>query len=312
MGYLLLLILSGKIAETRKKLEDSSQYWCYKIQANGHCKAPADWKDIEECGGDKQSPIDIVTKNAHYKSELTPFHFTGYDVGNNCILKNNGHSVQLDLPAGQKTISGGGLSSTYTTAQFHFHWGSNGKAGSEHTKEGHQYPIELHIVHLKAASRSESGGTVTETGSGAYAVLGFFIEESAEENTNYNSIIAGFSNISKAGTNTTISNIKLKDLIPNESDLKLYYRYEGSLTTPGCSETVTWTLFDVTIKLSKAQIEAFYTHLKYPSDDPMIENFRPVQELGSRTVYTSSADAVLSLSRHLLISLIALYVMSVS
>lgn len=44
----------------------------------------------------------------------------------------------------------------------------------------------------------------------------------------------------------------LYDLIPQV--LSTYYTYNGSLTTPPCSEVVTWIEFDNTIKISHDQV----------------------------------------------------------
>lgn len=43
----------------------------------------------------------------------------------------------------QKTISGGGLPTSYKAVQFHLHWGTNGGPGSEHTIDGEQFPMEV-------------------------------------------------------------------------------------------------------------------------------------------------------------------------
>ncbi|XP_077338268.1 carbonic anhydrase 4 [Lithobates pipiens] len=267
----------------------SSEDWCYEIvQSSGvHCTGPREWKTIGSCGKNEQSPINIVTKNTEFKNTLKAFQFSGYDAPHDLTIVNNGHSAQLSLEGKGITISGGGLDGTYSALQFHFHWGSSDMLGSEHSIDGERYPAELHIVHTTtASSRSSSGGETTGSGR-TIAVLGFFIEEITDNNVKYESIITALNNIRATGTNTTVSAVKLQDLIPEEKYLEHFYRYDGSLTTPTCDETVTWTVFPETIKLGNKQLEAFYTKLNYSSDAVMAENYRPVQDLGERKVYTS-------------------------
>ncbi|XP_077152351.1 carbonic anhydrase 4 [Ranitomeya variabilis] len=292
----------------------AAEEWCYDIQAaksTSSCKVPSKWSDIgAACGGKKQSPIDIVTKKAKFDSNLIAFTFEGYDKELELELSNNGHTAKLGISQDKETIqiSGGGLSGTYIAAQLHFHWGSKEKSGSEHSLNGKKYPIELHIVHTKKEARSEpSGGSTTSVD---YGVLGFFFKE-GKSNDGYTNLVNGLSKIIYEGNITTVSKVKLQDLIPR--DLKVFYRYEGSLTTPECDETVTWTVFAEPIELSKAQIDAFYGSLKYGDNLlQMVENFRPIQELNGRTITTSGVDAVLPHTRYLLISLFAFYFTVVS
>uniref|UniRef100_A0ACB8EC65 Uncharacterized protein n=1 Tax=Sphaerodactylus townsendi TaxID=933632 RepID=A0ACB8EC65_9SAUR len=131
--------------------------WCYASQLchNPGCRDPRNWFVVnKECGGKTQSPINIVTNKVETDWNLTPFKFENYQnvQENKWILKNTGHSVQVDLDESAK-ISSGGLETTYRAVQFHFHWGSNHShetaPGSEHTIDGERYAMELHIVHIK-------------------------------------------------------------------------------------------------------------------------------------------------------------------
>ncbi|XP_031752077.1 carbonic anhydrase 4-like [Xenopus tropicalis] len=129
------------------------------------------------------------------------------------------------------------------------------------------------------------------------AVLGFFFEflqESENDNENYTALINTIVTIPHKG-DTTCLNLTLQEFIPEPKDLALYYRYQGSLTTPPCSEIVTWTLFTKTIKLSRRQFQAIYTSLYYHGNMSMVENFRPVNKLGARHVFTSDSRALVSI-----------------
>ncbi len=44
----------------------------------------------------------------------------------------------------------------------------------------------------------------------------------------------------------------LNDILPK--DQRVFYRYHGSLTTPGCPQTVTWTIFHDPITISQRQV----------------------------------------------------------
>lgn len=49
-----------------------------------------------------------------------------------------------------------------------------------------------------------------------------------------------------------VTDVLVSDLIIPKLDK--YYRYKGSLTTPPCYESVTWTMFEQTIPISESQV----------------------------------------------------------
>ncbi|KAK2816314.1 hypothetical protein Q7C36_022585 [Tachysurus vachellii] len=262
--------------------------WCYQSQMSCEqpCKGPAAWNEVNAvCGGNKQSPINIVTKKTKKESSLTAFKFTGYRQPFTSTLKNNGQTVYLDIPSGA-TLSGGNLSNTYNAVQLKFHWGSSSSPGSEHTLDGEHYPMELHILHIKNKYLTVDEALNDVTGQ---AILGFFFEESATENTEYSTFIAAVTKVQDAESHTDL-NISLNTLILSEMKLRDYYRYEGSQTIPGCSESVIWTMFKEPIPLSKAQLAAFFD-LKSKDGKPLVNTFRPVQPRKGRVVYRSHSGA---------------------
>jgi carbonic anhydrase len=58
------------------------------------------------------------------------------------------------------------------------------------------------------------------------------------------------------GEQENISSLKIdaNDLLPENLS---YYRYNGSFTTPPCTEGVNWFVLSNILELSKAQIETF-------------------------------------------------------
>ncbi|KAL2096735.1 hypothetical protein ACEWY4_008883 [Coilia grayii] len=291
--------------------------WCYQSQVTcaKPCQGPLKWPEVAAtCGGKAQSPINIVTKKTLTDGRLQPLSYTGYQYAFQSDIINNGHSgnfcvhiVQVNLPDSAK-IEGGNLESSYKAIQLHFHWGADGGPGSEHTIDGEQYPMEMHIVHIKQRYHSLSEALKDKSG---VAVLGFFYQESGSSNRKYDSVINALKNIIRPGTNTTLYDLSLETLIPSHSDLTVYYRYQGSLTTPQCDEAVVWTVFENTIPLSKQQLSAF-SQLSFADGQKMTSTFRPVQPLYGREVYRSSAVAVWVNSGLLLCSVLSVVALNLS
>uniref|UniRef100_A0A4W5P5A5 Carbonic anhydrase 4 n=1 Tax=Hucho hucho TaxID=62062 RepID=A0A4W5P5A5_9TELE len=143
----------------------------------------------------------------------------------------------------------------------------------------------LHIVHMKQQHSNLGDALKDPTG---VAVLGFFYEESLRENRKYDPIVKALQN-----TQASLSDVSLEQLIPPQQNLTNYYRYKGSLTTPNCTESVIWTVFEKPIPLSKNQLLKF-SDLQFKDDKDMVDTFRPVQPLNRRVVYRSGGAVVLA------------------
>ncbi|XP_020505638.1 carbonic anhydrase 4a [Labrus bergylta] len=275
--------------------------WCYQSQfsCDHQCNAPEKWDHANsKCGGRNQSPINVVTRKTVKDERLKDFKFENYQESFRGTIKNNGHSVQVGVPH-VSTVSGGGLPTTYKAVQFHLHWGKNGGPGSEHTIDGEQYPMELHIVHMKHQYTDLTTALLDSEG---VAVLGFFYEASNSGNKKYDPIVNALKSIQDTNGNTSLLPISLAQIIPPEQNLTSFYRYKGSLTTPGCTESVIWTLFENPIPLSMDQLRAF-SELKFKDGKSMVGTFRPVQPLNGRQVYRSGGAAILASSTLLMVAI---------
>jgi carbonic anhydrase len=251
------------------------------------------WPEMySTCGGVRQSPIDIVTSTTKYLSTLGAFTFSGYGTTSKAgdyELINNGHTLQLNVLAGatDMNIVGGGLGGTYKLAQFHMHWGSDVGGGSEHTVNGKQYPMELHLVHYNTKYGDISTALNYADG---LAVIGVFAEVGSTAHPSLDKLINAFTSVKYAGSTTPVSaTFQMQDFLPwTRSE---YYRYDGSLTTPKCLEIVTWTVMKNTMKVSQAQLDALrsvnHNAAGAPEDEPIHDNFRPAQPLNGRAITKS-------------------------
>lgn len=224
---------------------ESAAHWTYE----GH-GGPAEWakvsSDFAACEtGRDQSPVDIrnavPARLGEVKVDYRP---------QTLAVINNGHTIQVNLKPGNSIQFEG---ETFDLVQYHFH------TPSEHAIEGKKAPMEVHLVHKAAAS-------------GKLAVLGVMMvagKANATIEAIWNAMPA------EAGPEKEFAEVALNPaaLLPAGRG---YYRYEGSLTTPPCSEVVKWINLKQPIEVSQAQLDRF------PKLFPM--NARPLQPLNRRFI----------------------------
>ena len=105
------------------------------------------------------------------------------------------------------------------------------------------YPLELHLVHFKTEYGSTIGDALTVQATDNLAVLGIMFEIQEKDNPDIKYLIKAIGNQPKPNQSTDMGSVPLADLLPRNTDG--FYRYNGSLTTPGCNEVVVWTVFKV-------------------------------------------------------------------
>ncbi|XP_071987608.1 carbonic anhydrase 9-like [Engystomops pustulosus] len=242
-----------------------------------------DWdKEFPECGGRAQSPINVITLDAAFDPHLRPIQLSGYNLTSAETLKleNNKHTVVLKLPDTMKIV--GGLPQIYQAAQLHFHWGSAGAPGSEHTVNGRRFPGEIHVVHYNSEYRSMDRAVTQQ---GGLAVLAAFIEEGAEDNEAYEHLLTHLEEVTDGGQSAEIPGFDIRGLLPQQMDR--FFRYNGSLTTPPCLQTVNWTIFNQTVLLSAKQLAILEDTIHHDHDHILQMNFRDPQPLHGRVVLSS-------------------------
>lgn len=257
---------------------------------------PDHWPGVCNAG-QYQSPIDIP-KYGHEKVHMEPFVFENYDyTAKGVRLENKPNTVKLEFLAQEHEVvatgeshdldhsmhvSQGGLDHKFQLAQIHFHWANTNKEGSEHLLNQVAYPMEMHVVHFNTKYGDHLLDALAE-GRGAndtLAVLGFFFKLTNKDNEKLKPIIDGLEFIHEFQSETELKVFPVSDIL--SEDLSRFYRYTGSLTTPGCNEVVIWTIFEEPIEISERQLRQFRDVSQlHPR---MQNNFRPVRPLHGRTV----------------------------
>lgn len=216
-------------------------HWDYE-GSNG----PENWGKMAEANqacasGQEQSPIDL-TGGVDAEVSNIALHWKAGDWN----VLNNGHTIQVEgKDGGYATIDG----ERFDLIQFHFH------TPSEHTIDGRNYPMEVHFVHKNAEGRLAVIGVLMMPG-GENPLFSTIMEKAPKEE----------------GT-ASVGLIEQRGMI---APIDGVYRYQGSLTTPPCSETVLWTVLSTPILVSQKDVEAFQALF------PM--NARPIQPVNRRYV----------------------------
>jgi carbonic anhydrase len=261
------MINSPRGGWSRRKLSFAAILSLLQIVFAACAAAPAHWSYAGDTGplywhsldpayaiageGKAQSPIDIVTTDLAAGDALSApviaYRTTRFAV------KNNGHTIELTPVTAGNTIMLDGES--YALQQFHFH------SPSEHLVDGGSFAMEVHLVH------KDSRGKI--------AVVGALITAGA-----HNETLGGiFENLPREAAGEGSAEINLGELFAANDGM---YRYEGSLTTPPCTEGVAWNIAMRPIELSPTQIEAFRVLCR--------GNNRPVQNLYGRRVYAVTGE----------------------
>ncbi len=210
--------------------------------------APDHWGDIDPkfrmCKlGVNQSPVDL---NRFIDAKLPKLKI--YYAGIAFDVINNGHTIKVNTQGRNEVIVDG---KKFSLVQFHFHTPSENKINSK------QFPMEAHFVH--------------KSDDGEYLVIALMFEK-GEENKALQKMLNDVS--AKVGESKKLHEMfNPGELFPRKLD---YYRFEGSFTTPPCTEGVRWIVLKNPVTASKEQIEKMHK--------VMGNNNRPVQPLKARVI----------------------------
>lgn len=239
-----IAIAVAVVADVTIAQEHAGPHWAYDGK-----DGPEHWAELDKAfgtcaAGHRQSPIDIREAKA---ADLPPIQFAYRPTPLHIV--NNGHTIQINYAPGSFITVGG---KRYQLTQFHFHH------PSEERINGKGFEMVAHLVHRNAE--------------GGLAVVAVLLDPGAEDPdtaTLWQHLPA------KEGPEQLLDDVQVdaRGLLPKESG---YYTFAGSLTTPPCTEDVTWFVLKTPKRIAQRQADMFARI--YPRDA------RPVQPLYGREV----------------------------
>ncbi|MGD0446280.1 MAG: carbonic anhydrase family protein [Edaphobacter sp.] len=239
-------ILAGQATTHSQQAEHPEHHWSYSGK-----DGPKQWAHLEpdffECSaGQHQSPINIHTHNAVTSGlPRLEFHYKPSPL----TITDNGHTIEVDYAPGSALTIGG---RSYELKQFHFHHPSE-----EHI-DGKHFDVVAHLVHRDSGGNTVVVAVLLKAGSSNPLLETLWHNLPPEKEKPH--VVPGVS-------------IDLNQLLPASLG---YYTFPGSLTTPPCTEIVTWYVLKSPESISSEQVATFATI--YPSDA------RPIQPLHHRQV----------------------------
>ncbi len=235
---------------------------------------PHHWGDIDPsfgvCGtGTSQSPVNIETARVGVlRGSPLLLSYQGSELA----IENTGHVVEVPIPAGVNDVLQIG-GDRYMLTQYHFH------APAEHTVNGAHADVEGHFVHTNAQ--------------GATAVVGVFYRIGHRPNALLEQILLNAPETSgaegppmgEANPAELFRRLGGVSVTRGRVHVDSFYAYDGSLTTPGCTENVRWSVLSHGGHVSKAAVRRFHEVIsKFANYGGYPNNNRPVQPLNGRVV----------------------------
>jgi carbonic anhydrase len=222
--------------------EKHAAHWDYE-----GAMGPENWgKEFPTCGkGKSQAPLNIKGPFEKVRFSVAPDYKQGQ-----LKIVNNGHTIQVNVPVGSKIRIDG---RAYDLLQFHFH-----RPSEEHI-DGKPSVMVVHFVHKNLE--------------GELAVLAVMLRE-GNENPGIKTLWTHAP--PKEGPEVVPDGVMFNpaNLLPREMD---FFHYDGSLTTPPCTEKVKFFILKSQVNISKEQV----------SDFPFKMNARPIQPPNGRPIYSN-------------------------
>ncbi|XP_068911876.1 carbonic anhydrase 4-like [Tenebrio molitor] len=249
--------------------DDCCCLWFIKVATRGSSPTHSKRK--------RQSPIPL-TRNATIEVQFPNLIFnSSYYQKHKATFTNTGYNIEINFlySSPKPTISGGGLRTEYVLNNLHFHW------NSEHTVNGHRFPLEGHFVHYAKKYGSLKNAVKFQDGLAVFSIL---YNLTSKPNPVFHDLVKSIPAIAVNRNRpvTLEKRVAVYDFLPTNT--QKFYRYRGSLTIPNYDEVVIWTIFSVQSYLSKSQFLKL-TQIYSASNTLITANNRELQKLNQRSVF---------------------------
>ncbi|WVZ96434.1 hypothetical protein U9M48_042072 [Paspalum notatum var. saurae] len=261
----LLLCAAVPAARAQEETEHEEEFSYVVGDENG----PEHWGEIKKewaaCGaGRMQSPIDLSHEHVSLSRSLGYLDHSYRSAQASIVNRGHDIMVRFDGDAGSLVMNG----TAYQLTQLHWH------SPAEHTVDGRRYDLELHLVHESAEKKIAVIAILYEIGGGGHDALLHQLEPFIR---------------CVANQRGREERVGLVNPMTARGRASVYYRYMGSLTTPPCTEGVTWTIIKRVRTVSKYQLQLLRDAVHDVSGAKLLTgnngmNARPLQELNNRDV----------------------------
>eukprot|EP00211_Chloroparvula_japonica_P003216 CAMPEP_0119121844 /NCGR_PEP_ID=MMETSP1310-20130426/2274_1 /TAXON_ID=464262 /ORGANISM="Genus nov. species nov., Strain RCC2339" /LENGTH=516 /DNA_ID=CAMNT_0007111425 /DNA_START=80 /DNA_END=1630 /DNA_ORIENTATION=+ len=225
---------------------------------------PDNWDTFfPACGGERQSPINIDSSEAVEYEGSVGLVSDALDQDSSQTVTNEEHSLVVTVVGSDApTLQGYSLlANDYEMVQYQTH------SPAEHSIDGFSYDFEVQYMHRLASTGGLSAVSI--------------LYRLGDCNAGLQSLVDAVDSITNVGDSTTVD---VNLLIPVNGS---FWHYQGSLTTPPCTENVEWYVLTRVQEVCSVQLDA----LQSVQSSSFSSNNRPVQPLNGRTIFFHSPAA---------------------
>ncbi|VDN53247.1 unnamed protein product [Dracunculus medinensis] len=260
--------------------------------------------------GKMQSPINIDPSTLLYDPALMPVDIDKHDV--DAVFDNLGQLPLLTIndskirPDCVNISNGPVFPYRYRLHHIASHFGQNskGEKGSEHTIDRMRFPAEIQLMAYNADLYENFTDAMTKPH--GLLAISIIVDIGKVTNSELRRLTIASQSIKYKGnflksffdlinliarkqrSRAIIKSFNPYGLMPPNSS---YMTYSGSLTFPGCYETVTWVIMNNPIYITKEDLEIWnnlqQTDAKQTNPVSMAHNYRPLKPLNGRLVRTN-------------------------